>query len=117
MVKGHSLSRAPPFTARAPPVSRPTAPLSLQAARAEPSESAGGYPGELLSEVARQNLLRAGLACRRYGWISFWVQLVLTCVAAVITLFSLAFTTQARPPARPPAACAPLPARAHRPCH
>lgn len=31
---------------------------------------------------------------RRYGWISFWTQLVLTTIAAVILLFSMAFTAQ-----------------------
>eukprot|EP00887_Chlorella_sp_A99_P005182 scaffold1.g5182.t1 len=49
-----------------------------------------------VSEVARQNLERAANACRRYGWLSFWVQLVLTTIATVILLFSMAFTSQAR---------------------
>lgn len=47
-----------------------------------------------VSEVARQNLKKAANACRRYGWLSFWVQLVLNTVAAVVLLFSLAFTSQ-----------------------
>ena len=33
---------------------------------------------------------------RRYGWISFWVQLTLSVVSAVILLFSVAFTSQVR---------------------
>lgn len=48
-----------------------------------------------VSEVARQNLKRAANACRRYGWLSFWVQLVMTTIATVILLFSMAFTSQA----------------------
>ncbi len=51
---------------------------------------------DTVSEVARQNLKKAANACRRYGWISFWVQLVLNSVAAVVLLFSLAFTSQVR---------------------
>jgi len=31
---------------------------------------------------------------QRYGWISFWVQLSLSVVSAVILLFSVAFTSQ-----------------------
>ena len=50
-----------------------------------------------VSEVARQNLSTAANACRRYGWVAFWVQLVLTTVASVIVLFSMAFTAQQGP--------------------
>lgn len=50
-----------------------------------------------ISEVARQNLGDASNAFRRYGWLAFWGQLVLTTVAAVIILFSMAFTSQAGP--------------------
>ncbi len=46
--------------------------------------------------MARENLKKAANACRRYGWISFWTQLVLTTIAAVILLFSMAFTAQVR---------------------
>lgn len=53
-----------------------------------------GAPPADVSEVARQNLKKAAIACRRYGWISFWVQLVLNTVAAIVLLFSLAFTSQ-----------------------
>ena len=49
-----------------------------------------------MSEVARENLKKAANACRRYGWISFWTQLVLTTIAAVILLFSMAFTAQVK---------------------
>lgn len=45
-------------------------------------------------EDARERLRRAALSCSRWGWLSFWVQLVLCTVAAVITLFSMAFTSQ-----------------------
>jgi hypothetical protein len=56
-------------------------------------------PGDdALSEVARANLRRAATACRRAGWLGFWVQLVLNTVAAVITLFSMAFSTINGPP-------------------
>lgn len=50
-----------------------------------------------ISEVARQNLRDASNACRRYGWLAFWGQLILTTVAAIIVLFSMAFTSQAGP--------------------
>ena len=45
-------------------------------------------------EPAKKNLLRAATACRRYGWISFWLQLTLSIVSAIILLFSVAFTSQ-----------------------
>ena len=48
-----------------------------------------------VGEVARQNLRKAANACRRFGWLGFWVQLVLSTVASVILLFSMAFTSQA----------------------
>eukprot|EP00983_Pelagomonas_calceolata_P115722 1160228-Pelagomonas_calceolata.AAC.3 len=38
--------------------------------------------------------MRATRAVQRYGWISFWVQLSLSVVSAVILLFSVAFTSQ-----------------------
>lgn len=52
---------------------------------------------DTISDAARQNLITAANACRRYGWLAFWVQLVLTSVAAVIILFSMAFTIQTGP--------------------
>lgn len=58
-------------------------------------ESAGVQQG--LPEVARQNLESAFLLCRRFGWWSFWYQLSLTTVAAIVTLFSMAFTSQQTP--------------------
>ena len=50
-----------------------------------------------IPDVARQNLESASNACKRFGWIAFWFQLVLTIVAAVIILFSMAFTSQQGP--------------------
>lgn len=47
-----------------------------------------------VSEAARKALNRAADACRRVGWISFWVQLSLSVVSAGILLFSVAFTSQ-----------------------
>ncbi|MEO2192942.1 MAG: DUF3611 family protein [bacterium] len=47
-----------------------------------------------LPEVARQNLESAYFLCRRFGWFSFWYQLSLTTVAAIVTLFSMAFSSQ-----------------------
>lgn len=51
----------------------------------------------LLPEVARQNLESAYFLCRRFGWFSFWYQLSLTTVAAIVTLFSMAFSSQQSP--------------------
>lgn len=50
-----------------------------------------------IPDVARQNLESAWSLCKQYGWISFWFQLVLTIVAAVVVLFSMAFTSQQSP--------------------
>ncbi|GAX76800.1 hypothetical protein CEUSTIGMA_g4246.t1 [Chlamydomonas eustigma] len=52
---------------------------------------------ERMGEAARKALSRASSAMNRYGWISFWVQLTLSLVSAVILLFSVAFTTQSGP--------------------
>ncbi|DBA90214.1 TPA: hypothetical protein ACH3X1_003514 [Trebouxia sp. C0004] len=46
-----------------------------------------------ISEPARKNLANAAAACRRFGWLSFWTQLVLSVVSAIILLFSVAFTS------------------------
>jgi hypothetical protein len=56
-------------------------------------------PGEPITELARQNLKKAAAVCQRLGWVGFWSQLTLTTVAAIIVLFSMAFTaTAAGPP-------------------
>ncbi|GAX82913.1 hypothetical protein CEUSTIGMA_g10339.t1 [Chlamydomonas eustigma] len=52
---------------------------------------------ERMGEAARKALSRASSAMNRYGWISFWVQLTLSVVSAVILLFSVAFTSQSGP--------------------
>lgn len=54
-------------------------------------------PPERMGEAARKALSRATTAVKRYGWISFWVQLTLSVVSAVILLFSVAFTSQSGP--------------------
>lgn len=59
----------------------------------EPASSSGSAEVQM-SEVAKENLAKAANACRRYGWISFWTQLVLSTISAIILLFSLAFTSQ-----------------------
>lgn len=51
----------------------------------------------VIPDVARQNLESAWSVCKRYGWISFWFQLILTIVSAVVILFSMAFTSQQSP--------------------
>lgn len=53
-----------------------------------------GMPDDRMGETARKALARATFATKRYGWISFWVQLTLSVVSAVILLFSVAFTSQ-----------------------
>lgn len=50
-----------------------------------------------MTDAARKALQRATRAVQRYGWISFWVQLTLSVVSAVILLFSVAFTSQSGP--------------------
>lgn len=47
-----------------------------------------------VSDVARRALDSAAQATRQVGWISFWVQLSLSIVSAIILLFSVAFTSQ-----------------------
>lgn len=71
----------------------PRQPVAAASAAADAVQG-GDNLSDAVSEVARQNLKKAANACRRYGWISFWVQLVLNTVAAVVLLFSLAFTSQ-----------------------
>ncbi|KAL6778427.1 hypothetical protein ACKKBF_B14750 [Auxenochlorella protothecoides x Auxenochlorella symbiontica] len=87
-------SRTQPLHAR---LREPRAPLPpLRALSPTPAASP---PPTLDPEVedARERLRRAALSCSRWGWLSFWVQLVLCTVAAVITLFSMAFTSQTGP--------------------
>ena len=60
-------------------------------------EMPGGGQAERMGEAARKALGRATRAMSRYGWISFWVQLTLSVVSAVILLFSVAFTSQSGP--------------------
>lgn len=43
--------------------------------------------------------MRATKAMSKYGWASFWVQLTLSAVSAIILLFSVAFTSQSGPKA------------------
>jgi hypothetical protein len=50
-----------------------------------------------MNEAARKALFKATRAVRRYGWTSFWAQLTLSIVSAVILLFSVAFTSQGGP--------------------
>ncbi len=40
--------------------------------------------------------LQVGTALRNIGWLSFWAQLTLTVVSAVILLFSVGVTSQVR---------------------
>lgn len=72
--------------------------VSLPKSAAQTSMIIGpGEDDEGIPDVARQNLENAASSCKRFGWISFWFQLVLTNVAAVIILFSMAFTAQQGP--------------------
>lgn len=50
-------------------------------------------PGLPLTETARASLTRATDALRRWGWFSFWSQLVLGVVSAAALLLSAAFTS------------------------
>lgn len=70
----------------------PTKPQAAIAADS-PSPSNTDFSPEVVSDIARKNLEMAANACRRCGWLAFWVQLVLNTVAAVIVIFSLAFAT------------------------
>lgn len=47
-----------------------------------------------IGEAARKALGKATTALKRYGWVSFWVQLTLSVVSGVVLLFSVAFTAQ-----------------------
>ncbi|KAG7671763.1 hypothetical protein KSW81_004649 [Nannochloris sp. 'desiccata'] len=76
-------------------ITTPSASSSDAEIIAAPGSAAPAF--DPVTEVARQNLSTAANACRRYGWIAFWVQLVLTSVASVIVLFSMAFTSQTGP--------------------
>lgn len=50
--------------------------------------------GAILSEEEERDRLAVGTALRNIGWLSFWSQLTLTAVAAVILLFSIGVTSQ-----------------------
>ena len=52
-----------------------------------------------MSEAARKTLIRATQSVLKLGWVSFWTQLTLSVVSAVILLFSVAFTSQSGPKA------------------
>ena len=47
-----------------------------------------------IGDVARRSLQIAANATGKLGWISFWTQLALSIVSAIILLFSVAFTSQ-----------------------
>ena len=47
-----------------------------------------------VSDVARRALEAAANSTGQTGWFSFWLQLALSIVSAVILLFSVAFTSQ-----------------------
>jgi hypothetical protein len=47
-----------------------------------------------IGDVAKRSLEIAAKATGQIGWISFWTQLALSIVSAVILLFSVAFTSQ-----------------------
>lgn len=49
-----------------------------------------------VSDVARRALEAAANSTGQTGWFSFWLQLALSIVSAVILLFSVAFTSQVR---------------------
>jgi len=68
--------------------------------RADTGALDGGAPAPApapMNEAARKALFKATRAVRRYGWTSFWAQLTLSIVSAVILLFSVAFTSQGGP--------------------
>eukprot|EP01023_Acetabularia_acetabulum_P069192 TRINITY_DN9966_c0_g1_i1.p1 TRINITY_DN9966_c0_g1~~TRINITY_DN9966_c0_g1_i1.p1 ORF type:complete len:303 (-),score=17.59 TRINITY_DN9966_c0_g1_i1:1101-1874(-) len=52
-----------------------------------------------LESTARQSLINAAKSMRNLGWVSFWCQLALSLVSAVILLFSVGFTTAKGPQA------------------
>uniref|UniRef100_A0A7S3VHZ7 Protein TIC 21, chloroplastic n=1 Tax=Dunaliella tertiolecta TaxID=3047 RepID=A0A7S3VHZ7_DUNTE len=64
-----------------------------------PTSAAGTGDRGVMGAAARAAIMRATRAVQRYGWISFWVQLSLSVVSAVILLFSVAFTSQSGPKA------------------
>lgn len=52
--------------------------------------------GPAVTEPARRNLQAAASASRRFGWISFWSQLCLSVVSALILIFSVSFSATVR---------------------
>ena len=66
-----------------------------RAVQSPPAPSETSEPSsDALTDLARLNLRRAAVACRRYGWFGFWSQLILSVVSTVILMFSAAFTQQ-----------------------
>lgn len=57
-------------------------------------EPPSGAKLPILSEEEQTNMLAVGTALRNIGWLSFWSQLALTVVSAVILLFSVGVTGQ-----------------------
>lgn len=49
-----------------------------------------------LSDDQRRSLLFSAQALRRWGWVSFWIQLALSLTSTGILLFSVAFTSTVR---------------------
>jgi Protein of unknown function (DUF3611) len=49
-----------------------------------------------LTPEQRRSMTYSSQALRRWGWVSFWIQLALSLVSAVILLFSVAFTAAVR---------------------
>lgn len=61
-------------------------------------DAAADEERELQREVAdaRGRLRQAALSCARWGWLSFWFQLVTQSLAAAITLLSMSFSSPVR---------------------
>ena len=51
-------------------------------------------PNDQELTTAQKEMLQLGTALRNIGWLSFWSQLILTSVSAVILLFSVGVTSQ-----------------------
>jgi hypothetical protein len=55
--------------------------------------SSGPYA---LSDDQRRSLLYSAQALKRWGWVSFWIQLALSLTSTGVLLFSVAFTSTVR---------------------
>lgn len=53
------------------------------------------FVAETEIEGARERLAFAAKACARWGWLSFWLQLILATASSVILLLSLILDPQA----------------------